>query len=110
MAGTKKDFTDHGYSQYSIGTLGVTKLFDVPTIGASVVPTTVQASFVTPSRIKIASIAVSALAVSDISGTIAFNIVVGAGAYETIGAVAAVGTYTLTGAPLTGANNLYTIN
>lgn len=109
MAGTKKDFTDLGYSQYSIGTLGITQLFNVPTIGASVVPTTVQASFVTPSRIKISAVAVSALAVSTISGTIAFNIVVGAGAYETIGAVAAVGTYTLSGIPHTGSNNIYTI-
>jgi hypothetical protein len=109
MAGTKKDFTDHGYSQYSIGTLGVTQLFNVPTIGASVAPTTVQASFVTPSRIKIASIAISALAVSTVSGAIAFNIVVGAGAYETVAAVAAVGTFTLTGVPTTGDNNIYTI-
>src|ERR1700691_3800604 len=109
MESRKKDFTDHGYRQYSIGTLGVTQLFNVPTIGASVAPTTVQASFVTPSRIKIASIAISALAVATVSGAIAFNIVVGAGAYETVAAVAAVGTFTLTGVPTTGDNNIYTI-
>jgi hypothetical protein len=109
MAGTKKDFTDHGYSQYSLGTLGVTPLFNVPTIGASVVGTTVQAYFVTPSRIKLSAIAIACSAVSTINGSVSFNIVVGSGAYES-GATAAVGSYTLTGVPTTGDNNVYTIN
>src|ERR1700689_2160292 len=102
MAGTKRDFTDDGYKQYSLGTLGVTPLFNVPAIGASVAPTTVQAYFVTPCRMKISSIAVSASAVSAIDGTIAFNIVVGAGAYETLTPVAATGEYFISGTPTTG--------
>jgi hypothetical protein len=109
MAGTKKDFTDHGYSQYSLGTLGVTPLFNVPTVGASVVGTTVQAYFVTPSRIKLSAIAIACSAVSTISGAVSFNIVVGSGVYES-GATSAVGSFTLTGAPTTGQSNNYHIN
>ena len=90
MAGTKKDFTDDGYCQYSVGSLAVTPLFNVATVGASSVPATVIAYFVTPCRMKISSIAISVSAVSSIAGTIAFNIVVGAGAYETLAPVAAV--------------------
>jgi hypothetical protein len=109
MAGTKKDFTDAGYSSYTLGTLGVTSLFNVPTIGASAVSTTVQAYFVTPSRIKLSAIAIACSAVSTISGAVSFNIVVGSGAYES-GATTAVGSYTLTGVPTTGETNTYTIN
>jgi hypothetical protein len=109
MAGTKKDFTDHGYSQYSLGTLGVTPLFNVASVGASAVGTTVQAIFVTPSRIKLSAIAIGSTAVSTINGSISFNIVVGPGAYES-GATAATGSYTLTGVPLDTFDNVYTIN
>src|SRR6266851_9737224 len=109
MAGTKKDFTDHGYCQYSIGALGITPLFNVATVGASVVGTTVQASFVTPCRLKLSAIAIACSAVSTINGSISFNIVVGSGAYES-GATAALGTFTLTGVPLDTFDNVYTIN
>lgn len=109
MSGTKKDFTDDGYCQYSVGALAVTPLFNVATVGASVVPGTVQAYFVTPCRMKISAIAVSASAVSTIAGTIAFNIVVGTGAYETVAPVAATGQYILSGTPTTGDTDIYTI-
>lgn len=109
MAGTKKDFTDDGYCQYSLGTLGVTNLFSVATIGASSVGTTVQSSFVAPCRLKLSAIAVSVSTVSTINGSVSFNIVVGSGAYES-GSTAATGSYTLTGAPTTTFNNVYTIN
>ena len=109
MAGTKKDFTDHGYCQYSIGTLNVIQLFSKAEIGASVIGTTVQAYFVTPCRLKLSSIAIACSAISTINGSIGFNIVVGSGAYES-GATAAKGIATLTGVPLDTENNVYVIN
>ena len=98
MAGTKKDFTDHGYCQYSVGALHVVQLFNVPAIGAGVASTVVQARFVTPARVKIAAIGLYASALNTIDGSIGFNIVVGSGAYDT-GATNATGTYTITGVP-----------
>ena|ERR1700722_1191994 len=81
MAGTKKDFTDDGYCQYSLGTLGVTTLFNIPVVGADLVNTTVEAVFVTPARMKISAIGIAFTAIDSIAGTDAFNIVVGSGAY-----------------------------
>ena len=81
MAGTKKDFTDHGYCQYSVGALHAVQLFNVAAIGAAQVNTTVQAAFVTPARCKISSVALYASSVEGVAGDHLFNIVVGSGAY-----------------------------
>lgn len=81
MAGTKKATTDEGYGAYCLGTLAVTPLFKVATIGAGEANTTIVDTFVTPSRIKIAAIAIYASAIDSIAGTDSFNIVVGTGAY-----------------------------
>lgn len=110
MAGTKKATTDEGYGAYCLGTLAATPLFKVPAIGAGVVNTTVQDYFVTPSRLKIAAIAIYGSAFSAIDGSLKFNIVVGPGAYETLAPVAASGIFTLTGVPTTGDTNNYLIN
>lgn len=60
----------------------------VASIGAAVANTTIQSYWISPCAFKIAKVAIFASAIDAVSGTDAFNIVVGTGAY-TQGSVAA---------------------
>ncbi len=82
MAGTKKATTDEGYGAYCLGTLGLSQIFKVATIGAGEVNTVVVDSYVLPVRAKISAVAIYCTAIDSIAGTDAFNIVVGPGAYS----------------------------
>ena len=68
---------------YTLGTLGTeSAIFNIPTIGASVPNTTVQAYFPLPGRIKISKLCVFCSAIESVAGTHSFNIVLGTtGAY-----------------------------
>jgi len=59
----------------------VVNLFSVASVGASQANTTVQGTALLPGRVKIPKIMVYCSAISAITGTISFNIVLGTGAY-----------------------------
>lgn len=94
---------------FVLGTLSASKLYSKQNVAASQVASTVADLAVLPSRLKIPKINAAFTAISSLDGSIAFNIVVGTGSYETTG-VAATGTFTITGAPLDTFTNTYVIN
>lgn len=109
MAGTKKGYNDEGWEEYTVGALAVCPLFKVASVGASVVGSTVQDRFYFPCRAKVSEIVVACSAISAVDGSVLFNIVVGGGSYETANPVRASQTFTITGVPATGQNNVYVI-
>jgi hypothetical protein len=80
----------------------------VASVGAGVAQTTLQQLRTVPFNYKVRKVSVALTAIDSIAGSDLFNIVLGAGSYETA-AVAASGTYTITGSPATSSNNTYTI-
>jgi hypothetical protein len=97
---------------YVLGSCVPVQLFNLASVGAGVVPTTIEQTFVLPCRCKIPKINVSFTAIDSLSGSNLFNIVQGTEAtYETAAsAIAAYGSFTLTGVPAVGFTNNYVIN
>lgn len=81
--GRAKKGVDYNRENYVLGTLGVTQLFSVASIGASVVSSTVQAYCPLPCRTKIPKIVVFFSAIAGIGGDHLFNIVLGTASYQT---------------------------
>src|SRR5665213_165782 len=80
--GRAKKGLDFFRENYVLGTLGTeSNIFSVASVGASQANTTVQGYWLTPGRVKISKITVFCSAISAITGTISFNIVLGTGAY-----------------------------
>jgi hypothetical protein len=109
IPGQRKKGVSLSQDSYNLNALSASKLFKV-TATDSQVSTTIQDLFVTPSRLKIPKINAAFTAITTLDGSVRFNIVVGVGTYETGAATAATGTYTLSGVPTDGNNNIYTIN
>ena len=78
--GRPKKGVDYNRENEVLGTIAVTSLFNVATIGATVANTTVQALAPLPSRCYIPKIVVCCTAINATSGH-SFNIVLGTGAY-----------------------------
>jgi len=80
--GRAKKGLDYNRENVVLGTLGCeSNLFNIASIGASQANTTVQGYVLLPGRVKIPKITVFCSAISAISGTLSFNIVLGTGAY-----------------------------
>jgi hypothetical protein len=73
---------------YVLGACVPVQLFNLPAVGAGVVPTTIEATFVLPCRCKIPKINVSFTAIDSLAGTDLLNIVQGTSAAYTVGNVA----------------------